>query len=517
MERHHVARIYWGIFFSLLAVTIVSLIQVSTALNPVGIVFDSIHDPNSINTNFNVPSYFDLFPPLDIVNAPTIQCTLATGFIGVKSDGSQIALSVPTTTIIPTHTFDLASTGGTTQTFNSFIVREGITCPVVATSFPPNLASGKITIAWTGAKKDGTQVNILTDTENIQLQSKDGNTIYTLPSGTTPLSSVYLYQWAVSKSQIENAIGVNPLGDNFNSLQNIAVTNSLVFYQGNVVSVPWSVTNVGPSQVSYNLHEITGNPVALNNLQMVISVLSPTDSIINPLQNTNTAKIQLVVTNWSTGCGGNQCNQPQMNIYFTDPTSTNQNTPIFSQYLTPDAATGLNNGVTTFTFTYTFGQTVKAGQYTFAASMTGNPTVAKTNVIVKPVSPPSCPIGQYFDSTLQVCKSIATKQCSDGSVISASMTCPTPTQQQNTNLGNSQCQANQIYYNGQCQTISLPSIPYAQILTALFSSGQQSVVIVFVVGLLFFVFLIVSALYHGNKKRNGEEGIPSIIEVREGN
>lgn len=290
MERHHVARIYWGIFFSLLAITIISVLQVGTTLNPVGIVFDNIHDATGISINYNVPSYFDLFPPLDVVNAPTIQCTLATGFIGVKSDGSLVALSVPTTTIIPTHTFDLASQSGTI--FNSFIVREGITCPVVATSFPPNLVSGKTTLSWTATKKDGSQATILSDAENINLQKADGTSI-PLPSGTTPLSNVFLYQWTVSKSQIENAIGVNPLGDNFNSLQNIAVSNSLTFYQGNVPSTPWTVTNVGPSQISYNLHEITGNPVALNNLEMVISVVSPSNGIINPLQNTNVAQVQV--------------------------------------------------------------------------------------------------------------------------------------------------------------------------------------------------------------------------------
>ena len=510
MERHHIARIYWGIFFVLLSVTIISAIQVGTDLNPVGVVFDNIHDATGININFNIPSYFVL-PSLDVISSQVISCTLATGFIGVAPDGTQFALSVPTTTIIPTHTFDLSSSV-TGRTFNSFIVREGITCPVIFAGATPQLASGTTTISWTGAKKDGTTATILSDTENVQLQTKDG-TIIPLPSGTaTPLSNVYLYQWKVSKSQIENAIGVNPLGDTFNSLQNIAVTNSLTFYQGNQKNIPWTVTNAGPSQVSYTLHEVTGNPVAINNLDMQIKVISPTDATINPLQNTNVVQLQVQVTNWSTGCGGNQCNAPQISLYFTDPTSTNQNIPIYSSYLTPDAASGPNNGVTTFSLSYPFGQNTKAGQYTFVASMTGNPTVGKANVYVKPVSPPTCPTGQYFDSTMQVCKSTATKQCSDGSVISANFQCPAP-------LPNGQppsapqCTASQILVNGQCQTISLPSIPWQQLVGAALGSGQQSVQLLMFFGVAFVLFLIGSAAFHSHQKRNDGEGIPSITET----
>lgn len=510
MQRHHIARIYWGTFFALLGIVIISVLQVATTLNPVGVVFDNIHDATGININYNIPSYFDLFPPLDVVNAPTISCLLTTGFIGVAADGTQFALSAPSTTIIPTHTFDLSSSS-TGRTFDSFIVREGLTCPVVATNFPPNLVSGTTSITWTGTKKDGTQATILADTESIVLQKKDG-TVIPLPSGTVPLSSVYIYQWKISKSQIESAIGVNPLGDNFNSLQNIGVTSSLKFYQGNVPSIPWTVTNVGPSQVSYTLRETTGNPVAINNLDMQIKVISPPDATINPLQNTNIAKIQVAITNWTTGCGGNQCNAPQISLYFTDPTSTNKNIPIYSSYLTPDAASGPNNGVTTFSLSYPFGQNTKAGQYTFVASMTGNPTVGKANVYVKPVSPPTCPTGQYFDSTMQVCKSTATKQCSDGSVISANFQCPAP-------LPNGQppsapqCTASQILVNGQCQTISLPYIPWQQLVGAALGSGQQSVQLLMFFGVAFVLFLIGSAAFHSHQKRNDGEGIPSITET----
>lgn len=499
MERHQIARLYWGIIFS---IAIIVILQFFTALQPVTFVADNVQNLLGVNVNYNIPETINPFfySSLDVVKAPTITCTLSTAFFGLTDTNQIIPLSVQTTQAAPYRTsFDLI--GGIGNDFTNFSVREMLTCPITNTSYPPNLASGTTTLIWTATKQDGTTVTILNDQQNIN-PTMNGNTL-NLPSGTTPLTGVTLYTWTIPVSQIEGALGVGLLGADFNSLQNISVSNTLTFYQGNVMSVPWTFQNAGPTMISYTLHELT-NPTSINTKpinfnQITLSVLSPSNKQLN-LQTNRVTTIQGSVVGWQPSMG-----YPDLKISYVN-TAGNGNDIIADYFLKPDVPSVLSSAQT-FTFKYALPQNTQTGQYIFSLALAGNPSVPTDTIYVSNTQV-SCTSGQYFDGVTNMCKNISTTNCGNGIIVTSGQQCPVPNPQPsppNTPPSPMTCPTNIL--------VCLSNFN----INSFLASGQQAISLAFVfLGFLIFV-LIVSAIWHGYHKKEGNEEmmIPSPVEMVE--
>ena len=493
MERHVTARIYWGIFFGL---AIITGLQFFTAFQPVTFVANNIQGVLGIDVNYNIPTIVNPFfySSLDVVNAPTITCTLSTAFYGLTNTGQTVPLSVDSAQESPYRTsFDLI--GGVGQSFTTFSVREMMTCPVVITNYPPNLVSGTTTLIWTATKQDGSTVTILNQQQNIQ-PTINGQAL-NLPSGTTPLTGVTLYTWTVSKSQIENAIGVGAFGANFNSLQNISVSNTLTFYQGNVVSVPWSFQNAGPNMISYTLHETSASPLAFNVQQMNLQILSPANKQVN-LQANTVVTVQGSITGWQPSQG-----QPELRILYVNPSGSGNNV-VGDFSLLPDSPSQ-NSTAQTFTFKYAIPSTFGTGQYIFGLHFAGNTNVPQDTVYVTNTQL-SCPSGQYFDGVTNACKNIATTNCGNGVIITSGQQCPVQNTPNPPNPPNpNTCPANPI--------TCLSTFNWSSLLGA----GQQAIGLALVLLGIFIFFIIISAAWHGYHKSRGNEEmmIPAMYEMRE--
>lgn len=498
MERHHIARLYWGIIFT---VAIITILQFFTAYQPVTFVAQNVQNLGGVSVNYNIPSTITPFyySSLDVVNAPTITCTLSTAFYGTTTTNQIVPLSVQTTQASPfRQSFDL--TGGVGQSFSTFSVQEQMTCPVKVTSFPPNLASGTTTLIWTATKQDGTTVSILNDQENIQ-PTVNGQAV-SLPSGSTPLSGVTLYTWTVSKSQIENAIGVGAFGANFDSLQNISVSNTITFYQGNAVTIPWTFTNAGPTMISYTLHETSANPLAVNNAPMTLQVISPANKQVN-LQTSQVVTVQGTISGWVPSQG-----QPDLRVLYVNPSGSG-NGVIGDFYLQPDVPnmypSATPTSPQTFTFKYAFPTTSGTGQYIFGLHFAGNSNVPQDSVYIVN-TPVSCHTGQYFDGSTNACKTIATTNCGNGIIVTSGQQCPAPPQTVPTPPA-PQPQPTCPVNLAACVT----GINWSSIL----GSGQQAIGLAFTLLGFLLLLAIGSAVWHGyhKKQENEEMLIPSPVEM----
>lgn len=507
--KRHFVLAFW---VSIVALSVLVAVQFGTALNPVGFTFENVSNVLGININYNIPT--TLYPfassPLEVVNSVTITCTFSTSLLGTSDTGQTTALSVATVDASPTHTLSLASPQSGTK-FTSFTVREGIYCPDVTNgAFPPNLVSGNVNLSWTATKKDGTTVTILSDSQPIHpvyTSGTNSGTVLALPSGSNPLVHLSLYSWTVPASQVESALGVNILGDDFTSLQNIAVTNSDTFYQGNVPSTPWTFTNIGPSLLSFTLHEVTGNPIAPNLYQMALNVIDPPGGKFN-IQNIQVVTLQGTISN----VGTQTINSPEVKLYYTDPSSVTKNTAIADFFIKPDANTGgSTSGTYTYTFKYPFPSNTQVGQYTFQMSLSGNPTVASANVYVSSIAPPVCQTGYYVDPATFTCKSsTVTKTCADGSVIPATSTCPTsgnPSPNPNPNP------------NPSPGTTCLTNVLTCFSGTNLSQIGSGTIQSAITIGMIGLVLLIIigagGAVYHMIDRKNGGSGVAPGVIVNE--
>lgn len=492
MERHHIARIYWGI---IIGVVILTGLQLFTAFQPYTFVASNVQNLMGVNVNYNIPTTLHPFyySSLDVVNAPTISCTLSTAFYGLTDTNQIVPLSVESIDASPIRTaFDL--TGGVGQSFTTFSVREMMTCPTTVSGYPPTLVSGTSTLVWTATKQDGTTVTILNSQQNIQ-PTANGQAI-ALPSSMQSYPTVTLYTWTVSKSQIENALGVNGLGGaNFNSLQNISVSNTITFYQGNVQSVPWTFYNAGPTMISYTLHETTPPALAFNNLNMTLNVISPSNKQVN-LQTNPKVTVQGYIANWQPSQG-----YPELKILYNNPSGAG--TSLAGDFFLQPDNPSQESGGQTFTFTYAFAsQTSGTGQYIFGFHFAGNADVPQDTVYVTNTQV-SCPTGQYLDGATNQCKVISTTNCGNGIVVISGTQCPAPPNPPAPNPSNNSCPSN-IFACMQNANW-----------TSLFQTGQQAIGLAFVlVGILIFI-LVISGIWHTYHKKEGNEEmmIPTPVEM----
>ena len=378
-----------GFYVVLVIIGSLVFLQFFTSLNPVGIITDNTKTYFGFVMDYNIPQTIFPFaypPTLTVVAAPAISCTISGSLVGITDSGAQIILSTGSQqNVSPTRTYDLTG-GNYGKNIVQLQVKSNLYCPATASYSYPNLASGSTNIYWIAYKKDGTMVTILSDKKNIQVPNLPANI-----GGQT----VTLYTWTVTKSQIESAIGANPLGDDFYSSNIIGITDNLVFYQGSATAIPWTVTNAAISEMSTRLHEQINPAVTTPSLApMSLQMISPTDGNIN-LQAYRVIKMQASITNWSASAGN-----PQLELFYTDPTSTSTNSPILNAYLTADPLTSgssctstllqqCTGTVTTFTYNYVFSSTASIGRYTFELHQNGNPSVPKVNVYVSSSAPPT--------------------------------------------------------------------------------------------------------------------------------
>ncbi|MDE2233841.1 MAG: hypothetical protein KGJ90_07110, partial [Patescibacteria group bacterium] len=278
------------------------------------------------------------------------------------------------------------------------------------------------------------------------------------------------------------------------------VSNTDTFYQGNVVSVPWTYVNSGPTMISYSLHEVTAPALAFNNANMTLSIISPSNKQIN-LQTNTAVTVQGYVANWQPSQG-----YPELRILYINPSGAGTNV-VGDFFLQPDNPSKQSGGQT-FTFQYALPpNTSGTGQYTFGLHLAGNPNVPQDSIYVTN-TPVSCPSGQYFDGATNQCKNITTTNCGNGIVVTSGQQCPIPTPTPTptpTPPPNNTCPANPL--------ACLTSANW----TSLFQSGQQAIGLAFLLGGALLFLILISAVWHSYHKKEGNEEltIPSIMEVRE--
>lgn len=503
-------------FYSTLVffVALLVVVQLSTNLNPVGTTFQNAQNLLGVNIDYNIPS--NILPFGSIGNftglsavpyqSTIINCNVFGSLAGTTDTGQNIPLSVNTQTGNAFTTLGNL-VGNVGNVFTTFQVREQINCGSSGTTstYYPNLVSGNVQLWWTATKKDGSIVTVFKDTQPISAS---------LPvnlAGTTAT----LYTWTVSKSQIENAIGINTLGDNFQTKQLLTLQPTLSFKQGNAALL-WNMTP-NPNSISYTFQELVtpplGTPGQNTNAPMTLTVISPSNGQIN-LQTVKVVRLQATIGGWTSSLGN-----PELKLLYTDPNSLSS-TPLIDVYLNADVSTS-STSTPTFTFNYAFASNAQTGKYTFELHQTGNVAVPKADVYVGSTQV-SCPTGQFFNgatnqcqvTTTQTCPDgsvrassdtcpATTQKCTDGSVIPITSTCPTPSPSPpvTCNPTNPATLGYALNSAGQCVAPTLPNIDFTSIIAWLSNTTNliETIGIIIVIGVIFHVI---------NKKRGGQ-GLPT--------
>lgn len=335
----------------------------------------------NIQSEFNVPAVLYPFQssPLDLVYAPTISCLVTASLIGTTSAGGQVPLSVQVDpSVSPFHLFDIIGNGNTI--FQSLTVRTQMNCDNSSPTFPPTLVSGTVSVYWAGQNKAGQNIVLLqapNSAQDVTPQTVDSTG--KLVVGNVAGKTVTLGTWTLTKSQIENALGVSQ-GDSFSSTQIIDVSYNVIMHQGIAVT-PWTLATATP-MISYKFLENV-NPIAClitcTGLGVPFNVVidQPSNSQVN-VAGVQTVKGHIDVQQWTASQG-----YPELKLFYTDPSSPNPQNALFDQILSNTNPTTSSSGTTTFPFTYTFPQTPAGlGKYTFTVYMNGRIGAQSADVYV---------------------------------------------------------------------------------------------------------------------------------------
>jgi len=408
MDKKRKAQLYYGTLAVLIGL---SAFQLFTNPHPIGFTWDKPQQIMGVLINYAQDARGYLFQgsPLDVVFAPTIYCDFSLSLAGTTTTNQVIPLYVSSVDKVqPYKIFDIIGNVG--NHFQSLTVREQMNCPITASTFPPTLDGGTVSVLWTATKKDGSTI--------ILMQSPGSKIDVSQFNGNVGGKTITLGSWTMTKDDIENKLNVNQGGDSFNSKHNIAVSNQLTFEQGNVKAVKWNCCS-SPPMIAYTFQEqVNGLFVSTDGL--TLNILSPSDGKIN-LETSRVVKTESSLPNWTSQQG-----YPELKLFYTDPSSSTPGSPLLDVQLSPNAASSISSS-TLFDFSYAFPKTAKQGQYTFELHQNGRIAVDKKDVFVTDV-PINCgdPKVWFFNGATNQCQKVATQTCSDGSVRSASDTCPTP-------------------------------------------------------------------------------------------
>lgn len=374
------ALVFYGILSVLVVLTIVTL---NGSLNPIkassdifGYSFNFIKDRTE--TMFNLSQY-------DLVSS-TIKCTFGLRFLGVTESGQTVRIDGTSASVSPYFINDVVDQ--LNNKIASMSLTEVVQCDK-SPYFEVNLVKGTVSSYWTATKKDGTQV--------VLFSSPSSKIDVSNLAGDIGGKSVTLATWTISKSDLENKLGVSQFGDNFYSVHNIAVTNNLVFHQGGS-KFDWSCCS-SPPMISYKFHETVAGATVSANQDVTLNLLSPSDGKIN-LQTYRVVSLEGVLKGWDANQG-----YPTLYLYYTDPSNTTPHQALFTKQLSPS---GSSNGQSTFDYRYAFATNAQTGQYTFELHQNGRVSVGTEDVFVDSIKI-TCPTGQFYDSVVtKACKPIVT-------------------------------------------------------------------------------------------------------------
>lgn len=498
MSHRHVRPVAIMMYSVIAVFAILLVVQFGTSLNPVGFARQSVQSLFGVSIGYNLQS--NVFPffysKLDIVNSVTAKCTLSSTLTGTTDQGQSILLSsgsfpdaIPTATLKSNNL--LGTSRGVGNSFASFTVTSLASCTSNSLTYYPNLVGGTTSLYWTATNKAGNQVNIIVDKQNINVAPLPQNI-----NGKT----VTLYTWTVSKSQIENAIGANPLGDNFVSTNYVSITDNLNFYQGDVKAQLWQITNTSPASMGFQINEVI-NPIGAGLTQtsqgVNLVLLSPTDGKLN-IQGLLNVRLDGQLPNWNTAQGN-----PELKLFFTDPVSTSPTNALLDKF--PPAGSTDSQGITHFPVTYLFSPTVQPGQYTFKFYQNGR-VATGTQIVQVTSSSITCASGQYYDNANQACKNIIPDpQCTSTQTLIAG---------QCVDVKNSSdtCTPSQLQSGYSVQTINGQQVCAPIIALPPWLQAYASMITP-TIGLIGFVLiLLIAGLYHYSETKAGRPGLsPSAI------